>query len=198
MEYNTTAKGRSVVYLGLRVYEKGREDGTKWHQVHHSARSGEVLPSPHRALPRPRHGRPSRTIWRSHHGECTARRPVATWRTSRNPWLRSSAMPSGGGYPKQMVEQVWRSFLFQRWHAVDVRIKELRIWFPKVWAFLLRTDSKPLPEPTKPFAGHRTQSLPPDLRGSPLSALPADGAQPGSSSSSSQPTAPSAQPQPLT
>ena len=44
------------------------------------------------------------------------------------------------GYPKQMVEKVWRRFLFQRWHAVDIRVKELRVWFPKVWAFLLRTE----------------------------------------------------------
>ena len=61
------------------------------------------------------------------------------------------------GYPKQMVEKVWRRFLFQRWHAVDIRVKELRVWFPKVWAFLLRRKAVPVPADAASavVAGHR-------------------------------------------
>ena len=36
------------------------------------------------------------------------------------------------GYPRRLVQSVWSRFLFQRWHSVDIRVKELLVWFAKV------------------------------------------------------------------
>jgi hypothetical protein len=198
MEYKTTAKGSSVVYLGVRVYEKVREDGTKvLHTTVHDREESyphHIVRYPDHATVAPREQLGGVIMGRLVHCQETCshmedfKESVAT--VFRNAVWR--------GYPKQMVEKVWRRFLFQRWHAVDIRVKELRCWFPKVWAYLLRTDGKSPPEPTKPApslqAAGRTRFL--QVFGAPRSALSrptpsasAPGVQPGSSSSSPQPDA---------
>ena len=54
------------------------------------------------------------------------------------------------GYPRRMVQSVWSRFLFQRWHSVDIRVKELRVWFSKVWGFLAKHGARNVPNPLKP------------------------------------------------
>ena len=44
------------------------------------------------------------------------------------------------GYPRRLVQSVWSRFLFTRWHSTDLRVKELRVWFPKVWSYLRNTS----------------------------------------------------------
>jgi len=39
------------------------------------------------------------------------------------------------GYPSRMVRSGWSRVLFQRWHSVDIRVKELRVWFSKGMEF---------------------------------------------------------------
>ena len=57
MEYKTTGKGSSVVYLGVRVCEKVREDGTK---VLHTTVHDREGSYPHHIVRYPDHaGRPS-------------------------------------------------------------------------------------------------------------------------------------------
>ena len=194
MDYKTTAKGSSVVYLGVRVYEKVREDGTKvLHTTVHDREGSyphHIVRYPDHATVAPREQLGGVIMGRLVHCQETCshmedfKESVAT--VFRNAIWR--------GYPKQMIEKVWRRFLFQRWHAVDIRVKELRVWFPKVWAYLFRTDGKSLPEPTKPAPSLQAAGQSAFLRvfGVPRSVLPqptpsasAGGAQPGSSSSSS-------------
>ena len=52
-------------------------------------------------------------------------------------------------YPRRMVQSVWSRFLFQRWHSTDIAVKELRSWFSRVWAFLIKSGYKKRPEPTQ-------------------------------------------------
>ena len=206
MDYKTTAKGSSVVYLGVRVYEKVREDGTKvLHTTVHDREGSyphHIVRYPDHATVAPREQLGGVIMARLVHCQETCshmedfKESVAT--VFRNAIWR--------GYPKQMIKKVWRRFLFQRWHAVDIRVKELRVWFTKVWAYLLRTDGKSLPEPTKPApslqaAGQsaflRVFGVPRSVLSQPTPSVSARGAQPGSSSSTSpQPAAPSAQHQP--
>ena len=54
------------------------------------------------------------------------------------------------GYPRRLVQSVWSRFLFQRWHSVDIRVKELRVWFAKIWSFLARNGAQKVPNPLKP------------------------------------------------
>ena len=42
------------------------------------------------------------------------------------------------GYSRRLVQSVWSRFLFQRWHASDIAVKELRAWFSRVWSYLSR------------------------------------------------------------
>jgi hypothetical protein len=53
------------------------------------------------------------------------------------------------GYPQRLVKSVWSRFLSQRWHSSDIRVKELRAWFPKVWKYISSTG-KAAPEPMVP------------------------------------------------
>ena len=54
------------------------------------------------------------------------------------------------GYPRRLVQSVWSRFLFLRWHSTDIRVKELRVWFGKVWAFLAKTEGLVRPDPNRP------------------------------------------------
>ena len=53
------------------------------------------------------------------------------------------------GYARRLVQSVWSRFLFQKWHSADVRVKELRVWFAKIWAYLTKCGEKKCPEPTR-------------------------------------------------
>ena len=53
------------------------------------------------------------------------------------------------GYARRLVQSVWSRFLFQRWHSTDVRVKELRVWFAKIWTYLTKCGEKKPPEPTR-------------------------------------------------
>ena len=54
------------------------------------------------------------------------------------------------GYPRRLVQSVWSRFLFQRWHCTDIRVKELRAWFTRIWSFLLKQGHDHRPDPTQP------------------------------------------------
>ena len=204
MEYKTTAKGSSVVYLGVRVYEKEREDGTKvLHTTVHDREGSyphHIVRYPDHATVAPREQLGGVIMGRLVHCQETCSH-MEDFKDSVATVFRNAIWR---GYPKQMVEKVWRRFLFLRWHAVDIRVKELRIWFPKVWAFLLKTEGTSPPEPCAPApslqAKGRSRFL--DVFGVHPSALSqprpsAPGARVGSSSSDSSPAPPpSAQPQP--
>ena len=46
---------------------------------------------------------------------------------------------------------VWSRFLFQRWCSTDIRVKELRVWFGKVWGYLQKTGGSQRPDPTRAY-----------------------------------------------
>ena len=54
------------------------------------------------------------------------------------------------GYPRRLVQSVWSRFLFQRWHSVEIRVKELLVWFSKIWSFLAKKDGRKILKPKKP------------------------------------------------
>eukprot|EP00906_Rhabdomonas_costata_P014231 RCo020484 len=119
MEYKTTAKGSSVVYLGVRVYEKVREDGTKvLHTTVHDREGSyphHIVRYPDHATVAPREQLGGVIMGRLVHCQETCshmedfKESVAT--VFRNAIWR--------GYPKQMVEKVWRRHL---WKSVSLVI----------------------------------------------------------------------------
>ena len=54
------------------------------------------------------------------------------------------------GYARTLVQSVWSRCLFQRWHSVEIRVKELRVWFSKIWSFLAKKDGRKILNPLKP------------------------------------------------
>ena len=54
------------------------------------------------------------------------------------------------GYSRRLVQSVWGRFPFLRWHSTDPRVKELRVWFGKVWRYLAQNEGQRRPDPTRP------------------------------------------------
>ena len=61
------------------------------------------------------------------------------------------------GYSRRLVQSVWSRFLFQRWHATDIRVKELRVWFGRVWNYLTK-NGRPDPSKAAPNLGSSPDS----------------------------------------
>ena len=75
-----------------------------------------------------------------------ARGAVSAPKKNQNHDQRSLSLPSS----RRLVQSVWSRFLFQRWHSTDIRVKELRVWFSKVWGYLASTTCQDRPEPSRP------------------------------------------------
>ena len=149
MAYTTTGEGDSVVYLGVKVYFEENTSGKELHLTvfdreerypYHIVRYPEFgTVAPQQQLGGVVMGRLVHCQETCSHMKDFKESVATIFRTSM--WR---------GYPRRLVQSVWSRFLFQRWHSTDIRVKELRAWFSKVWAYLAKSGGKQRPDPTKP------------------------------------------------
>ena len=145
MEYKKTAEGESVVYLGVKVYimKSGEQ-----REVHTTVYDREEA-YPYHIVRYPEFGTvaPSQQLGgvimgRLVHCQETCSH-MKDFKESVGTVFRNALWR---GYSRRLVQSVWSRFLFQRWHSTDIRVKELRVWFSKVWKYL---DNHCRPEPSK-------------------------------------------------
>ena len=149
MSYAKTGEGDSVVYLGVKVYIA--EHGGK-RQVHTTVFDREES-YPHHIVRYPEFGTvaPCQQL-----GGVVMGRLVNCQETCSH--MQDFKESVGNvfrhalwrGYPRRLVQSVWSRFLFQRWHSTDIRTKELPVWFPRVWKYLLKTDCASSQDPVRP------------------------------------------------
>jgi len=149
MNYVVTAEGSSVVYLGVKVYFEERAGRLSVHTTvydrefsypYHIVRYPEFTSvAPQQQLGGVIMGRLVNCQEVCSH--------MKDFKESAGMVFRNAMWR---GYPRRMVQSVWSRFLFQRWHSVDIRVKELRVWFSKVWVFLAKHGARNVPNPLKP------------------------------------------------
>ena len=148
MKYVKTAEGDSVVYLGVRVYVAqttgrnelhttvyDREFSYPYHIVRYPD-STSVVPSQQLG---------GVIMGRLVHCQETCSH-MNDFKESVGTVFRNAMWR---GFSRRLVQSVWSRFLFQRWHC-DIRMKELRVWFSRMWQFLLRCGNKKCVNPLKP------------------------------------------------
>ena len=200
MEYKATSSDpANVVYIGIRV--QVRQDQDKVYRVHTTVYDREedypyhIVRYPHwnSVAPRAQLGGVLMGRFIACQEACLL---FGDFKLSVGNVLRRAISRH---YPFKLVSSVWSRFLFQRWHAEDIRRKELFSWFKKAWHYLFhqgyqRSDcatpwsnlcsDQPTQDFLSIFGTDRVQS-----RRSPTS--PAN-TQPPSSSPQPHPTAPEA------
>jgi len=146
MEYKITGSGDSVVCLGVRVYILDRK-GSR--EVHTTVRDREE-DYPHHIVRYPLAGTtaPTEQLGGVLMGRFEFARMVCShmgdFKRSIAYVLRNAIWR---GYPRHLVQSVWSRFLFQRWHPTNISVKELRVWFPKVWKYLISGNQRLPPAP---------------------------------------------------
>ena len=147
MEYKTTSSGESVVYLGVRVYIQEHENGQR---VVHTTVHDREADYPHHIVRYPLASTtaPSEQLGGVIMGRLEFARMVCShmgdFKVSVANVFRNAQWR---GYSRHLVQSVWSRFLFQRWHSGDIRVRELRVWFPKVWKWLASGTHKAPPQP---------------------------------------------------
>ena len=147
MEYKITGSGESVVCLGVRVYIMTHKDGQR--AVHTCVHDREEE-YPHHIVryPLATTTAPTEQLGGVIMGRLEFARMacshMADFKLSVANVFRNAIWR---GYSRRLVQSVWSRFLFQRWHAVDIRVRELRTWFAKVWKFLLSGPNRSPPAP---------------------------------------------------
>ena len=149
MAYIKTAEGNSVVYLGVKVYIEQHNDNKK--EVHLTVHDREEE-YPHHIVRYPEFGTvaPQQQLGgvimgRLVHCQETCSH-MKDFKESVGNVFRNAMWR---GYPRRLVQSVWSRFLFQRWHSTDIRVKELRVWFSKIWTFLSKTGGQTRPDPSQ-------------------------------------------------
>ena len=149
MDYKKTAEGESVVYLGVKVYIMKRGDQR---EVHTSVYDREES-YPYHIVRYPEFGTvaPPQQLGGVIMGRLVhcqeACSHMKDFKESVSTVFRNAQWR---GYSRRLVQSVWSRFLFQRWHSTDIRVKELRVWFSKVWGYLAKTMGQHRPEPSQP------------------------------------------------
>ena len=151
MDYVVTASGASVVYLGVKVYVE--TTSTANIKILHTTVFDREFAYPYHIVRYPEFGSvvPSQQLGgvimgRLVHCQETCSH-MKDFKESVGSVFRNAMWR---GYPRRLVQSVWSRFLFQRWHSVDIRVRELRVWFAKVWSFLARNGAQKVPNPLKP------------------------------------------------
>ena len=149
MEYKKTGEGDSVVYLGTKVYILKSGE----HREVHTTVFDREEAYPHHIVRYPEFGTvaPPQQLGgvimgRLVHCQETCSH-MKDFKESVGMVFRTALWR---GYSRRLVQSVWSRFLFQRWHSTDIRVKELRVWFSKVWRYLQSTDCKTRPDPARP------------------------------------------------
>ena len=146
MEYKTTGLGESVVYLGVKVYIKETNGQRELHTIVHDREEEyphHIVRYPLGCTTAPTEQLGGVVMGRLVFAQMACshmddfKRSVAN--VFRNAMWRS--------YSRHLVQSVWSRFLFQRWHASDVRVKELRAWFPRIWRWLHSGEHRAPPPP---------------------------------------------------
>ena len=149
MDYKTTAEGESVVYLGVKAYVVSL--GTK-KEVHLTVYDREeaypyhIIRYPELGTVAPPQQLGGVIMGRLVHCQETCSH-MKDFKESVGTVFRHALWR---GYPRRLVQSVWSRFLFLRWHSTDIRVKELRVWFSKVWAYLAKTEGQSRPDPNHP------------------------------------------------
>ena len=148
MAYVKTAEGDSVAYLGVKVYIEQHGETKEVHLTVHDREEQY----PHHIVRYPEFGTVAPLqqlggviMGRLVHCQETCSH-MKDFKESVANVFRNAMWR---GYPRRLVQSVWSRFLFQRWHSTDIRVKELRVWFAKIWSFLAKTGNHHRPEPTQ-------------------------------------------------
>ena len=147
MEYKVTGSGESVVCLGVRVYIQEQPDGPS---VVHTTVHDREAEYPHHIV---RYPLGSTTApYEQLGGVIMGRLEFARMACSHMSDFKHSVAnvfrnAMWRGYSRHLVQSVWSRFLFQRWHAADIRVRELRTWFSKVWKWLQSGSNRAPPAP---------------------------------------------------
>ena len=150
MAYVVTAEGGSVVYLGVKVYIADHGDDKK--EVHLTVHDREeeypyhIVRYPEFGTVAPQQQLGGVVMGRLVHCQETCSHMKDFKESVGNVLDRCMQR----GYPRRLVQSVWSRFLFQRWHCTDIRVKELRAWFTRIWSFLLKQGHDHRPDPTQP------------------------------------------------
>jgi hypothetical protein len=147
MEYKVTASGESVVCLGVRVYILTHSNGER---VVHTTVHDREADYPHHIVRYPLATTTAPTEQLG--GVIMGRLEFARMACSHMGDFKQSVAnvfrnAIWRGYSRRLVQSVWSRFLFQRWHATDIRVRELRSWFSKVWRWLLTGPNRAPPAP---------------------------------------------------
>ena len=136
MAYTKTAEGDSVVYLGVRSYIEEHQGRSGLHLTVYDREEQypyHIVRYPEFGSVAPRQQVGGVIMGRLVHCQETCTH-MKDFKESVATVLRHAMWR---GYARRLVQSVWSRFLFQRWHSTDVRVKELRVWFPKIWAYLI-------------------------------------------------------------
>jgi len=159
MKYIKTAEGSSVVYLGIKVYIEQTPSGTK--EMHTTVYDREfsypyhIVRYPDSASVAPSQQLGGVIMGRLVHCQETCSH-MSDFKESVGSVFRNAMWR---GYSRRLIQSVWSRFLLQRWHC-DIRTKELRVWFSKIWKFLLHQGNYRAPNPLKPTLPLKTFSRP--------------------------------------
>jgi hypothetical protein len=156
MSYTKTAEGASVVYLGVRSYLEEHQGKKELHLTVYDREEQypyHIVRYPEFGSVVPRQQVGGVIMGRLVHCQETCTH-MKDFKESVATVLRHAMWR---GYARRLVQSVWSRFLFQRWHSTDVRIKELRVWFPKIWAYLIKSGDKRRPiQPTQSSPSEQT------------------------------------------
>ena len=136
MEYKCTGQGDSVVCLGVKVYIVAHGDGQR---VVHTTVHDREHEYPHHIVRYPLADTTasSEQLGGVIMGRLEFARMVCShmgdFKESVGNVFRNAIWR---GYSRRLVQSVWSRFLFQRWHATDIRVRALQAWFSKVWSWL--------------------------------------------------------------
>ena len=184
MEYKQTSEGESVVYLGVKVYILKRDEHREVHTTVYDREEAypyHIIRYPEFGTVAPPQQLGGVIMGRLVHCQETCSH-MKDLKESVGMVFRNALWR---GYSRRLVQSVWSRFLFQRWHSTDIRVKELRVWFSKVWGYLAKTVCNQRPEPSQPVpnVGSASDSRFLQIFGVPSAAAAREPqAQPGASS----------------
>jgi hypothetical protein len=161
MEYKITSEGDTVVYLGVKVYTLLEGDKRELHTTVYDREEAY----PYHIVRYPEFGTvaPTQQLGGVIMGRLVnAQETCSHMKDFKESVANIFRHSMWRGYPRRLVQSVWSRFLFQRWCSTDIRVKELRVWFSKVWSYLMRSGASQRQTPlelTPPLAPHREPVL---------------------------------------
>ena len=135
MEYVSAGVSDQVVYLGVKVYIKDSVVHTTVHD-RESEYPFHIVCYPESSSAVPQQQLGGVVMGRLVHCQAVCSY-VADFKESCAAVFRNAIWR---GYSRRLVQSVWSRFLFQRWHS-DIRWKELRTWFSKLWNYLMASGT---------------------------------------------------------